>query len=115
MDWKIPTTASGWRQLVKFLWPEVHKWSRRINWQKIGRREFTKEELLGRNLKLNYGEAFALASNRPELIEGAHADSIMYVFDESKIIPDGTWDSAEGALVNSENALWFPSHDLAPT
>lgn len=107
VDWKIPTTASGWRQLVKFLWPEVHKWSRRINWQKVGRPEFHKDELLGRNLKLRYGEAFALASNKAELIEGAHADSILYVFDESKVIPDATWDSAEGALVNAEGALWF--------
>lgn len=107
IDWKVPTTASGWRQLVKFLWPEVHKWSRRLNWQKIGRKEFTTDELLARNLKLGYGEAFALASSRSELIEGAHADHIMYVFDESKIIPDATWDAAEGALVNSENAYWF--------
>ena len=107
IDWKVPTTASGWRQLIKFLWPEIHKWSRRINWQLIGRSEFTKEELLNRSLKLKYGEAFALASNRSDLIEGAHADNIMYVFDESKIIPDATWDSAEGALVNSEGALWF--------
>ncbi len=73
----------------------------------IGRKEFTSEELLARNLKLDYGEAFALASSRSELIEGAHADHIMYVFDESKIIPDATWDAAEGALVNSENAYWF--------
>jgi hypothetical protein len=107
IDWKVPTTASGWRQLVKFLWPEVHKWSRKLNWQKIGRKEFTQDELLSRNLKLDFGEAFALASSKSELIEGAHATHIMYVFDESKIIPDATWDAAEGALVNAENAYWF--------
>lgn len=28
IDWKLPTTASVWRQLTKFLWPEIHKWSR---------------------------------------------------------------------------------------
>ena len=31
-DWKLPTTASAWRQLTKYLWPEVRKWRRRLNW-----------------------------------------------------------------------------------
>lgn len=93
--------------MTKFLWPEVRKWSRKINWQKVGRKEFSGEELLSRNLNLNYGEAFALASSDANRIEGAHADQIMYVFDESKIVPDKFWDSAEGALMNAENAYWF--------
>lgn len=106
-DWKIPTTASAWRQLTKYLWPEIVKWSRRINWTKIGRPEPKyKEELTSRALGLKFGQAFAVASNRSELIEGAHADHILYLFDESKIIPSATWDSAEGAMV-SENALWL--------
>jgi len=107
IDWKIPTTASSWRQLTKFLWPEVHKWHRRVNWLKVGRNELRVDELMTQALRMKYGEAFALASNRPDLIEGAHADNILYVFDESKAIPDGTWDSAEGALVNSSGAYWF--------
>ena len=37
LDWKCLTTASAWRQLTKFLWPEVHKWIRRLNWGIIGR------------------------------------------------------------------------------
>jgi hypothetical protein len=36
-DWKIPTTASAWRQLTKYLWPEIHKWAKRLRWEKIGR------------------------------------------------------------------------------
>lgn len=107
LDWKVPTTASAWRQLTKYLWPEILKWSRRINWSKIGRQEPKyKDEMSSRALGLRYGQAFAVASNRSELIEGAHADHIMYLFDESKIIPSATWDSAEGAMV-SENALWL--------
>lgn len=107
LDWKVPTTASAWRQLTKYLWPEVIKWSRRLNWAKIGREEPKwKDELTSRTLNLRYGQAFAVASNRSELIEGAHADHILYLFDESKIIPNATWDSAEGAMV-SDNALWL--------
>jgi len=98
-DWKCPTTASAWRQLTRYLWPEVHKWSRKLNWEKIGREPFNpNKELLTLNLKLNTGESFAVASDIPELIEGAHADELLYVFDESKSISDATFDAAEGAF-----------------
>jgi hypothetical protein len=98
-DWKIPTTASAWRQLNKFLWPEVHKWARRLNWEFLGRLPYDpRSELLGLSLKLTTGEAFAVASDVPELIEGAHADHLLYIFDEAKIIPAATFDAAEGAF-----------------
>lgn len=106
-DWKIPVTASAWRQLAKYLFPEVHKWSRMLDWAKIGRPPFdTRLELQSLNLKLSTGEGFTMASDNPELIEGAHADELLYIFDESKAIPDGTWDSAEGAFSNGR-AKWL--------
>jgi len=106
-DWKIPTTASHWRQLSKFLWPEVHKWSRRLNWKVIGRPPFDRYELLSLNLKLKTGEAFAAASDDSETLEGAHADSLLYIFDESKIIPDSTWDSIEGTFMSQGEGYWL--------
>jgi len=98
-DWKVATLASAWRQLTKFLWPEVHKWSRRVKWDVVGRPPLIDgKELLTMSIKLSSGEAFALASDNHEFIEGAHADNLLYVFDESKAIPDATWDAAEGAM-----------------
>ncbi len=98
-DWKIPTTASVWRQLTKYLWPEIHKWARRINWSKVGRTPLNaRKELMSLSLKLRTGEAFAAASDTPELIEGAHADYLLYIFDEAKVIPSKTFDAAEGAF-----------------
>ena len=98
-DWKIPTTASAWRQLTHFLWPGVRKWSRRLRWDRIGRDPFdTRTELQTLGLKLSTGEAFAVASATPELIEGAHADHLFYVFDEAKVISGATFDAAEGAF-----------------
>lgn len=98
-DWKAPTTAGAWRQLSKYLWPEIHKWSRRIKWDKVGREPFdTRLELQTLSLKLSTGEAFAVASDTPDLIEGAHADHILYIFDESKAIQDETFNAAEGAF-----------------
>lgn len=98
-DWKCPTTASAWRQLTKYLWPEIHKWSRKLRWDKIGRQPFDiRSELLQINLKLATGEAFAVASDNHALIEGAHADSLLYLFDEAKAIPVETFDASEGAF-----------------
>jgi len=105
-DWKIPTTASAWRQLTKFLWPEIKKWARRLKWDDIGRQEFNRYELLALSIKLETGEAFALASDNSVMIEGAHADNLLYVFDESKAIPDSTWDSAEGAF-STGDVYWL--------
>ena len=102
LDWKAPTTASAWRQLSRYLWPEVHKWARRLRWDVIGRDPFApKRELLDLSLKLGTGEAFAVASDSHDLIEGAHADHMLYVFDESKAIPIETWDAAEGAFAGA--------------
>lgn len=98
-DWKCPVTASSWRQLTKYFWPEVHKWTRKIRWDKLERVPFDPRfELQLLSLKLLGGEAFAVASDKPYTIEGAHADHIFYVFDEAKSIPDDTWDAAEGAF-----------------
>jgi hypothetical protein len=99
-DWKVATTASAWRQLEKFLWPEVHKWARRIRWDKLGWRGPFNErtELQTLNLKLRFGAAFALASDTPSSIEGVHADQILYIYDEAKAIDADIYDASEGAF-----------------
>jgi len=98
-DWKIITTASVWRQLVSFLWPEIHKWARLLKWDVIGCDPLRKSiTLLNTMIKLKTGSASAIASGTPEQIEGAHAKHLLYVFDEAKIIPRGLWNSAEGAF-----------------
>src|ERR1044072_1084346 len=98
-DWKVPTTASVWRQLEKFLWPEIHKWAGKLDWEKVGRKPFKKgDDLLDMSIKLRTGEAFAVASDDPGKIEGADADQLLYIYDESKIVPAGTFDASEGAF-----------------
>lgn len=99
MDWKVITTASAWRHLEVYLWPEIHKWADRIDFEVLGRAPYDpRRELLDLRLKLHHGAATAVASNQPERIEGAHADSLLYLLDEAKIIPPPTWDSIEGAF-----------------
>ena len=114
IDWKVITTASVWRQLAVYLWPEIHKWAARIKWDTVGREPFSlRNELLALQLKLKHGAATAVASNQPERIEGAHADEILYVLDEAKIIPPPTWDAIEGALSNSGTDTRYRAYVLA--
>jgi hypothetical protein len=99
LDAKIPTTASAWRQLEYYLWPEIRKLAKSLDWVTIGREPYGRDEIF--QLKLRIGgvvEAFAVASDDHTTIEGAHATQIMYVFDEAKTIPRPTWDAAEGAF-----------------
>lgn len=102
-DCKVPTTASSHMQLTHFLWPEIHKWAYRVRWADIGRPMFNlRHELLKRSLRRSVMcEAFAAASDRPELIEGAHAKRIAFVYDESKAVRDETFDASEGAFAQA--------------
>jgi hypothetical protein len=114
VDWKVPTTASAWRQLQQYLWPEVHKWARRLRWDRLGRPPFSpRTELLDLHLKLRHGEAFAVASNDPARIEGAHADALLYIFDEAKAIPAATFDAAEGAFSGAGSDTAHEAYALA--
>jgi hypothetical protein len=98
VDWKIVTTAGAWRQLINYLWPEIRKWSMKLRWEKIRSHPFTGSELLNLQLRLKHGNGFAAAASNPQLIEGAHADSLLFVYDESKAIFAGTFDACEGAF-----------------
>lgn len=95
-DWKIVTTAGAWRQLTKYLWPEIHKWARLLDWTRLGRSPYSKYELQTQALKLSTGEAFAVASTDPDLIEGAHAENLLTIVDEAKAVPAKSWDAIEG-------------------
>lgn len=100
-DWKNPTTASSWTQLTKFLWPEVHKWAAWLRWDLIGRDPYLRgKELLMMSIKLQTGESFAIASDNPAMIEGAHATQLFYMYDEAKSISSAFFDATEGAFSN---------------
>lgn len=100
VDWKVPATAGSWHQLTQYLFPELHKWAGRLRWDKVrdGRPFSRANELQNLNLRLAHGAAFAGASANAALIEGAHADSLLFIFDEAKAIPAATFDACEGAL-----------------
>jgi hypothetical protein len=98
-DWKILTTAGSWKQLTSFLWPEIRKVSRKIDWAKVGRGPIQHgRELLQLMLQMEYGQGTSVAATDPALIEGAHAPQILFLYDESKAIEARTFDATEGAF-----------------
>ena len=100
-DWKIPSTAGSWNQLTNYLWPEIHKWAKRINWDRLGLTPWrTGTDLLSLSIHLQHGEAFGKATDDPNLIEGAHADNMLVVIDEGKSVVEGIWDAVEGFFSN---------------
>jgi hypothetical protein len=107
-DVKAPTTASSWRQLQKYLWPEIHKWVGRLKWDKMGIPPFVRnKQLKTYELELSKtATAFAVASNDYNKIEGAHArDRVFCEFDESKAVPENTFNSMEGAFAMTTEPL----------
>lgn len=99
VDWKCITTAGVWRQLEKYLWPEIHKWAKRLRWDVIGGRPWKPgDQLLDMAIKGAFGEAFAASVGDPALIEGAHADSLLFVYTEAKAIEPAVFDATEGAF-----------------
>lgn len=103
---KVVTTASAYRQLKYYLWPEIRKWALGADWSKVGLRIRRDHELLDMSIKLEGREAFAVVSHDPALIEGAHAPHMVYIFDESKAIPEEVWDAAEGAF-STGDCYWL--------
>jgi hypothetical protein len=98
VDWKCVYTAGAWRQIIQYLSPEIRKWAARLRWDRVRDRPFNSSELLNLSLRLTHGSAFGAACSNPALIEGAHADRLMFLYDESKSIPAGTFDACEGAF-----------------
>lgn len=98
-DWKIGITASQWFQLSAYLWPEIHKWARKLRWEEIGCEPWRDgKQILNRTIKLATGATATSSPEKPGGIEGAHAEHIMFIFDESKNIQDGLFDSVEGSF-----------------
>lgn len=100
---KVITTAGSWQQLEEFLWPEIHLWVGKADWTLVGRKP--KVNLLD----MSFGgsedgitkppaRAFAIRSDEPEKMEGAHSENVLIVFDEAKVIEAPTFDAVEGTL-----------------
>ncbi len=92
------TTASNWRQVAKMLWPEIHKWYARIDFSKLG---FGDSSIDVQKLAIFLNKSwFAIgeSSGDPEQMEGFHAEDILFIVDEAKLVSRETFDSIAGCL-----------------
>src|SRR5215469_15343014 len=114
IDWKIATTAGSWSQLTEYLWPEINKWSMALDWEKIGRPPFsTRNEMMKSQMRLRHGLALAASPDKPEKIEGLHADAVLIILDEAKIIPPDIFDSIEGSFSGAGEGSDLEAYALA--
>jgi hypothetical protein len=99
-DLKIITTASTWLQLTKYLWPEINRWGRKVDWESQGLKLRVGKELLLRHISIPSEDKYVISASPSHYtnIEGAHASTLLYVFDEAKVIDIAVWDAAEGAF-----------------
>ena len=114
IDWKIATTAGSWSQLTEYLWPEINKWAMVLDWEKVGRPPFSsRTEMMKSQMRLRHGLALAASPDKPEKIEGLHADAVLVILDEAKIIPPDIFDSIEGSFSGAGEGSDLEAYALA--
>lgn len=104
---KVIVTASAWRQVEKQLMPEIMRLSRQANWEHIGL-NVNEIEQLKLMLYMNGNPEWFISAEASDMgvkMEGFHAPNLMYIVDEGKAVPDGTYESIEGAFTNAEGEI----------
>lgn len=99
---KVPATAPTGHQLDDILWSELAKWHRILK-ERIPSLGNEFEWSAGSfKLKSNPSESFAVARTsrpeRPEALQGFHADNILFLIDEASGVAENVFEVAEGAL-----------------
>jgi len=99
---KVPATAPTGHQLSDVLWAELAKWHRVLKERMppLGAEFMWSAEKF--SLAARPEESFAVARTsrpeRPEALQGFHADNILFLVDEASGVPDQVFEVAEGAL-----------------
>jgi len=101
---RVPCTAPTAHQLEDILWAELAKWHQRMaDWQK-GLFRLTSERLQWAGAPdESFGVARTARKEKPEALQGFHAENLLFILDEASGIEDVIFEVAEGAL-SSENA-----------
>src|SRR5882672_1000046 len=99
---KIPATAPTGHQLDDVLWAELAKWHRKLGEtlpSLAAEFEWTQSAFKMRSAP---SESFAVPRTsrpeKPEALQGFHADNILFLIDEASGVSDNVFEVAEGAL-----------------
>lgn len=98
-DVKVPIAAGSQDQLRDTIWPEIRKWHKRLPAALAEQIEVTSERVVVRAAP---EQAFAVARtasrDRPEALQGFHAQNLLFLVDEASGIDDIVFEIAQGAL-----------------
>lgn len=99
---KVPATAPTSHQLGDVLWSEIAKWHRKWAERFPAMADLFEWSGEAYRLKDAPNEAFAVARTsrpeRPEALQGFHAEHILFLIDEASGVADNVFEVAEGAL-----------------
>lgn len=99
---KVPCTAPTAHQLGDVLWAELAAWHRQMRERvpELGAEFVWTSERF--TLVSNESESFAVARTsrpeRPEALQGFHAQNLLFLIDEASGVPEQVFEVAEGAL-----------------
>ena len=107
---KILCTAPTKHQLHDILWAEVSKW-RRNSKGLVEEFEWTSEKIY---LKGSQEEWFAIArtSNKPDALQGTHAEHVLIIIDEASGVPDIVFEPVLGSLSTKDAKLLMCGNQL---
>jgi phage terminase large subunit len=99
---KVPATAPTSHQLEDVLWSEIAKWHRIMRERYPALGEQFEWSAGAFRMKSAPNESFSVARTsrpeRPEALQGFHAENILFLIDEASGVADNVFEVAEGAL-----------------
>ena len=96
---KVPVTAPTGHQLSDVLWAELSLWHSRMVPELAALFEWSSELFCRRDApKQAFAAARTSRPEKPEALQGFHAETLVFVIDEASGIPDEVFQVAEGAL-----------------
>ncbi|NIP92853.1 MAG: hypothetical protein GWO24_05055 [Akkermansiaceae bacterium] len=97
VEWRSMAAAGSLDQLLTNTGEAVKRWVREVHWDRMGLQPWRLErEITQRHIRLARGFHYYVNSNRPDLVEGAHADHMLMVVDEAKSVEEDMWISFDG-------------------
>lgn len=96
---KIPCTAPSGHQLEDILWPEISKWIKKLpdRFQKLFNHKTKHVEMI-ENPRLAFAVARTARKEKPEALQGFHAENLLFILDEGSGIEEIIFETAQGAL-----------------
>lgn len=99
---KVPATAPTSHQLEDVLWSEIAKWHRKMKERHPALAAEFEWSGSAYRMASAPNESFSVARTsrpeRPEALQGFHADNILFLIDEASGVADNVFEVAEGAL-----------------